>query len=71
MDWKTYRAYFLVDDRVIDYAQFAAADDVDSIRKAEEILAASDFAAAVEVWQGTRKIAGAASTRRQYSSTLG
>jgi hypothetical protein len=57
MDWKTYRAYCLVDDRVIDYAQFAAADDGDSVRKAEEILAASDSAAAVEVWQGTRKVA--------------
>ena len=57
MDGKTYRAYFLLDNRVIDYAQFEASDDVDSIRKAEDLLAASDFAAAIEVWEKNRKVA--------------
>ena len=57
MNGKTYRAYLLIDNRVVDYAQFSASDDTASIHKADEVLAASDNAAAIEIWRGERKVA--------------
>ena len=56
MNDKTYRAYLLVNNRVVDCAQFLADDDIASLRRADEILRASDHAATAEVWHGEHKL---------------
>jgi hypothetical protein len=51
---KSYRCYFTeVNDRIRSYQQIECENDAEAALKAQELLAASQFASA-EVWQGKR-----------------
>lgn len=70
---KSYRCYFTEgDDRIRSYEQMACENDAEAALKAQELLAASQFASA-ELWQGKRLVGkwsntGAASPRRETNA---
>jgi hypothetical protein len=53
---RSYRCYFTeVNDRIRSYEQIECENDAEAALKAQELLAASQFAS-VEVWQGRRLV---------------